>query len=245
MKVDILCHSLLTILAGVVLSEDYFENFTSYKLTPIENIPLGVKILYLCSLSYHMTSFMKIFNLETNYKYLYFVLLHILCWYEYFTIPIIYIVFWTFVYLLFFSRNINVMDVHHIVTVFLIVLSWQYHLNIIGGLVMFLNDITDAPMCALRLLNKQHPPKDLKFLFDIGILLLACIVWILWAVYRVFFMGYIIYKSSLFYYYYDYKMLTQTEHVVFSIMIISLLTLFMLNLFWGFLLTRKMVQKIK
>jgi hypothetical protein len=240
MKITIVCHSLLTILAGLVISEDYMLDFATEEYSPIQTIPTGIRILYFCSLFYHSTAFINIFKLETPDKYLWLLTVCCLCWFEEFFIPFLFIGFFTFIYIVAHVKHLNVMDIHHIVTVYLIMLSWQYHLNIIGSLVMLLNDITDVPMTVLRVLHKQGVKKEFVHLFNMAKLFLACVVWIMWMVYRIFFLGYIIYKSSLFYA--NHSDLKPDENVAFTSLLISLSILFIFNLVWILQLSRKMLQ---
>ena len=53
------------------------------------------------------------------------------------------------------ALKMPLMTIHHAVTLALIAASWYYNYESYGAVIMFINDITDVPMFALRIARKE------------------------------------------------------------------------------------------
>lgn len=83
------------------------------------------------------------------------------------------------------SARLRVMTrVHHMATLMLLVVSWTFHYHYYGCFLMFLHDITDVPMFAIRLLRSSSRSPPLWPQLVVVPILLA-----MWTYYRIYLLG--------------------------------------------------------
>ncbi len=236
MKPQIAAHLFLALLAAVVIPDDYVTEMNFHQIPEI--IPTGVRALYACSFAYHLGCyFVEIYKRKDWVIWVLigcmvpmclcerFLVVTVICWY---------LVFWPFLYDVCKYRKMDMMRVHHVLTIALILLSWMHHYVIIGSLLMFVNDVTDVPMFLLRRLRAREEHPSCKQV------VLAVFVWVMWIFYRVIGMGVIFAHVC---HLWRTHMILRFEIVECLVQIIQLLAVAVLwgfNVFWVSLLSRKL-----
>jgi hypothetical protein len=237
------CHFLLALLAGIVMPDDYISQFDTLSLTPTQSIPIGIKILYSCSFTYHLACyFFEAQKRDTKDWRVYLLILCIIvsCWGERFTIPSI-VCFLSILD----DIKLDIMNIHHILTIALILGSWSYHLTTIGSLIMFINDVTDVPMFLVRKLRTTEMTRGSSVSWKQ--IVLAIIVFLMWVIYRVIFMLIIFVRMCVYYYSNIYnEELNMSLYMNISCvgLLISMFVLITFNGFWVYLLSCKLLKAV-
>jgi hypothetical protein len=253
------CHFLLALLAGLVMPDDYTTYFDTLYLSPIQTIPMGIKILYSCSFTYHLACyFFEAQKCKTDWKVCLLIVFIVgSCWIERFIAPsllcFICIVMDTFQGNI--RSKLDIMHIHHILTIALILGSWSYHLTTIGSLIMFINDVTDVPMFLVRKLRASenshrsmvvnaHSCENSESVKQI---VLALIVFVMWVLYRVMFMAIIFVRMCIYY----HSNVHNTElNMSFGMnmscigLLVSMFVLLSFNGFWVYLLSCKLLKAV-
>lgn len=147
-----------------------------------------VKVLYTVSFGYHLACYFFERDDRSSRHFAFIGTVLYLCWHERFTIPIgliLVLIVWPSLMSL-----KSPFDLHHTVTILLILFSWYFHFTNVGSLVMFANDVTDIPMLLLKSLKSKHCVKgsfangSKESLFQICA---GSLVFVFWIYYRVIF----------------------------------------------------------
>ncbi len=227
------CHFLLALLAGFVIPDDYTTHFNAIELTPIATIPMGIKILYSFSFTYHLACYFFEAQKKKDWRvYLLIAFLVGSCWIERFTFPIVVCII-TIVINICKEPKFDIMNIHHILTIVLILGSWSYHLTTVGSLIMFVNDVTDVPMFLVRKVRANEKSESIKQI------VLAIIVFVLWFIYRVLFMSIIFGKMCIYYYQLE-NQLSIVMNLTCVSLLLAMFTLISFNTFWVYLLSCKL-----
>jgi hypothetical protein len=84
------------------------------------------------------------------------------------------------------------MKVHHMATILLLAVSWSHNFHFYGCFVLFIHDVSDVPMFAVRLLRDSAAPHaKAKQLFVVPVLLFT------WIYYRVGWLGVLIVQLAV------------------------------------------------
>lgn len=127
---------------------------------------------------------------------------------------------------------VALIKIHHMVTLLLIGISWMKNFVNVGVCVLFIHDVSDVSMFALRIIHKNKSGLS-------QIVVSACCVLITWGYYRIFMMGTIIHDAIV------AMGTTPSEFVVHGwICISSLFVLFMLNVYWTCLVIFKIFRSL-
>lgn len=128
----------------------------------------------------------------------------------------------------------SMIKIHHMATILLLAVSWMYNAHYYGCYVMFLHDITDVSMFAVRLLRQGHTPHLYwKQLFVVPVILAT------WIYYRVFLFGSLI--GQLLYAVATHE--PTATHVMpswyMAACVVSMGVLWIFNVYWTSLVVRK------
>ena len=86
----------------------------------------------------------------------------------------------------------SMMKVHHMATILLLAVSWSHNFQFYGCFVLFIHDVSDVPMFAVRLLRDSAAPHaKAKQLFVVPVLLFT------WIYYRVGWLGALICQTAV------------------------------------------------
>jgi hypothetical protein len=241
------CHFLLALLAGIVMPDDYISQFDTLSLTPTQSIPIGIKILYSCSFTYHLACYF--FEAQKRDKkdwrvYLLIFCIISSCWVERFTIPSI-----VFCLSILDNIKLDIMHIHHVLTITLILGSWGYHLTTIGSLIMFINDVTDVPMFLVRKLRTKEMTRASSNCDNDSVswkqIALAIIVFLMWVIYRVMFMIIIFVRMCIYYYNVNEELnMSLCMHISCVGLLMSMFVLITFNGFWVYLLSCKLLKAV-
>jgi hypothetical protein len=234
-------HLLLSCVGAISIPDDFWWNFTASENNTGELV--GVSILYASALCYHLLMYFRDPTSGTVLRSRHPVVVAmstVLVVYQNFLFAGVIITanyfldIWDFVKytLLTLDRkliaNVCIIKVHHILTVVLIGLSWIGNYTGTGAVVMFINDVTDVPMFALRIMRRNSAPMILQAF-------LAVIVVTTWVFYRVFYMAYVICENL--------SVTLIRNDISHQISLGFLFVLFIFNVYWTFLVVSKVCRE--
>lgn len=128
--------------------------------------------------------------------------------------------------------------IHHMVTLFLLMLSWTSQLCYCGIFVLFIHDVTDVPMFVIRIIRKQQK-NMLTQILTVVILIIS------WVYYRIFhFVDFLVMLHDIITQYEAVNPLNDiTGNARICLYFLTILLLF--NIYWTYLVSYKAIIQLK
>ena len=155
--VQAVSHMALATVAAVTIPDRYWFGFMEEDLALTTHQPIGVQVLYLSALCYHLYMYFQDPVCGTKIRPHHLVTIStvtVLAFCHYFHVSVAIIIInymldiWNFIFTQFKTidnakiASVCITKIHHVLTVLLIAISWVYGRATIGCIVMFVNDVT-------------------------------------------------------------------------------------------------------